>query len=205
MIGSSLVERKDVPVAVDELVDEEIEVDMPSVVGDTSAATSPPPVVPQVEGHCANRFATPPLVFLRPRQPPAASAQPQGTVMPHTLGEFIAAAKIGSSALLQTLAVRRRLLAMDLQPRRSSRIAAKQPGGNTEMRVVRNLMRKLGLIKGDEEPSVEAMEAYHRMYELPLSEDMVEAIAELYGWSLSMIRGCSLPLVGPLGGRLVEA
>jgi hypothetical protein len=66
-------------------------------------------------------------------------------------------------------------------------------------------MRKLGLIKGDEEPSVEAMEAYHRMYELPLSEDMVEAIAELYGWSLSMIRGCSLPLVGPLGGRLVEA
>jgi hypothetical protein len=102
------------------------------------------------------------------------------------------------------LVVRRRLLAMDFQSRRTSRIA-KQPGGNTEVRAVRNLLRKLGLIKADEEPSEAAMEAYHRMYELPLIEDMVEAIAELNGLSLSTIRGCSPPLMGPLGGRLVEA
>jgi hypothetical protein len=52
------------------------------------------------------------------------------------------------------------------------------------MKAVRNLMRKLGLITGDEAPSAAALEAYHKMYELPLTDDMIEAIAEFYGWSL---------------------
>jgi hypothetical protein len=73
------------------------------------------------------------------------------------------------------------------------------------MGAVRNLMRKLGLLKGDEAPSEAALEAYHKMYELPLMDDMIEAIAEFYGWSLSTIRGCSPPLLGMTGGRLIEA
>jgi hypothetical protein len=73
------------------------------------------------------------------------------------------------------------------------------------MRAVRNLMRKLGLLKGDEAPSEAALEAYHKMYELPLMDDMIEAIAEFYGWSLSTIRGCSPPLLGMTGRRLIEA
>jgi hypothetical protein len=73
------------------------------------------------------------------------------------------------------------------------------------MKAVRNLMRKLGLLKGDEAPSEAALEAYRRMYELPLTDDIIEAIAEFYGWSLETIRGCSPPLLGMTGGRLIEA
>jgi hypothetical protein len=62
-----------------------------------------------------------------------------------------------------------------------------------EMKVARNLMRKLGMIIGDEAPSEAALEAYHRMFE-----------AELNSWSLSTIRGCLPPLVGMSGGRLIE-
>jgi hypothetical protein len=76
---------------------------------------------------------------------------------------------------------------------------------DAEMKAVRNLMRKLGLLSGDEAPSVAALEAYHKMYELPLTDDMIEATAEFYGWTLSLIRGCSPPLLGLSGGRLVEA
>ena len=72
------------------------------------------------------------------------------------------------------------------------------------MKAVRNLMRKLGLISGDELPSEAALEAYRRMYDLPLTDDMIEAVAELYGWSLSTIRGCSPPLVGASGGHFIE-
>jgi hypothetical protein len=100
--------------------------------------------------------------------------------------------------------VRKRLVELNFQPRRSSRIA-KQPGGmNAEMKAVRNLMRKLGLISGDEAPTEAALDAYHKMYELPLTDDMIEAIAEFYGWTLSSIRGCSPPMLGMSGGRLVE-
>jgi hypothetical protein len=66
-------------------------------------------------------------------------------------------------------------------------------------------MRKLGLLTGDDAPSVAALEAYHKMYKLPLTDDMIEAIAEFYGWSLSSITGCSPPLLGMSGGLLVEA
>jgi hypothetical protein len=52
---------------------------------------------------------------------------------------------------------------------------------------------------------VAALEAYHKVYELPLTDDMIEAIAEFYGWTLSSIRGCSPPILGMSGGRLVEA
>ncbi|KAK1606657.1 hypothetical protein QYE76_030330 [Lolium multiflorum] len=150
------------------------------------------------------RFATPPVVFSRARQPPAPRQQ-VGVAIPRTLGEFLTAAKSRSDALLQTPAVRRRLAELNFQPRRSSRIAG-QPGGlNAEMKAVRNLMRKLGLLKGDEAPSATALEAYHKMYELHLTDDMIEAIAEFYGWSLSTIRGCSPPMLGMTGGRLIEA
>jgi hypothetical protein len=80
---------------------------------------------------------------------------------------------------------------MDFQPRRGSRIA-KQPGGlNSEQQAVGNLMCKFSLISGDEAPSDVAPEAYSRIFKMPLMDEMIEAIAELYGWSLAMIRGCS--------------
>jgi hypothetical protein len=66
------------------------------------------------------------------------------------------------------------------------------------MRVVCNLMHKLiGLLKGDNT----AMEAYYRMFQLPLTDDMDEAIVELNRWSLTMIRGCSPPMMGMMGGH----
>jgi hypothetical protein len=66
-------------------------------------------------------------------------------------------------------------------------------------------MRKLGLISGDEAPSEATLAAYHKMYELPMTDNLIEVVAELYGWMLSTIRGCSPPLVGQSGGRLVVA
>jgi hypothetical protein len=52
---------------------------------------------------------------------------------------------------------------------------------NMEMKVIINLMRKLGLLSGDEAQSEAALEAYHKMFELPMMDDMIEAIEELYG------------------------
>ena len=75
----------------------------------------------------------------------------------------------------------------------------------TEIRAVWNLMRKLGLALGDEAPNAAALEAYHKLFDLPMIEDMIEAIAELYGWSLSTLRGCSPSMMRMPGGRLVEA
>jgi hypothetical protein len=36
-------------------------------------------------------------------------------------------------------------------------------------------------------------------------DDMIEAIAEFYRWTLSLIGGCSPLLMGMSGGRLLEA
>lgn len=121
------------------------------------------------------------------------------------LGEFLAAAKLRSDAPLMAPPVQRGLMALGFQPRRSFRIAG-QPGGlNSEQKAVCNLMHKLGLISGDEAPSEAALEAYRMMFETPITEDVIEAVAELYGWSLSAIRGCATPLPGMSGGHLVVA
>jgi hypothetical protein len=84
-------------------VDEEISVDpTPArVTRDVGQSTTTPTVC---------HFASPPLVFQRTRQPP----RPLPTVArPRTLGEFLTAAKSRSDALLQTPAVRRRLVELN--------------------------------------------------------------------------------------------
>jgi hypothetical protein len=130
-----------------EKVDEEIVMDSPPVQDDHTTALSPTPSPAPPPTVC--RFASPPVVFQRARQAPPPRPQ-LGMARPRTLGEFLTAAKSRSDALLQTPAVRRRLVELNFQPRRSSRIAG-QPGGlNAEMKAVRNLMRKLGLLEGDE-------------------------------------------------------
>jgi hypothetical protein len=103
----------------EEQVGQEVEADLPPVRGirDEGGVTSPLVVTPTV---C--RFASPPLVFNRSR-PPAAPGPWEFPARPRTLGEFLAAAKSRSDALLQTPAVRRRLVELNFQPRRSSRIA----------------------------------------------------------------------------------
>jgi hypothetical protein len=121
------------------------------------------------------------------------------------LGEFLAAAKLRADTLLLAPPVQRRLIAMDFQPRRSPRIASQPCGLNSEQKAVRNLMRKLGLLPGDEPPSSEALEAYRRLFELPLTDDMIAAIGELYGWSLSSIKSCAMPPPEMSGGRLMVA
>jgi hypothetical protein len=172
--ASTEARRADEDGSDDERVDEEIVMDTPPTrdARDAGLVTSPPATTPTV---C--RFDSPPLVFNRSCHPSV--PRPHAVVArPRTHGEFLTAAKSSSDALLQTPAVRRRLVGLNFQPRRSSRIAG-QPGGlNAEMKAVWNLMRKLSLLEGDEVPSVVALEAYHKMYELPLTDDMIEAITE---------------------------
>jgi hypothetical protein len=206
VVDPSVVSLSHLAVVVDgsdgeESVDEEILADLPPARGirDGAGVTVPPAPSPSV---C--RFASPSVVFNISR-PPVVVRPREAPTRPRTLGEFLMATKSRSDALMQTPSVRRRLVELNFQPRRSSWIAG-QPGGlSTEMKAVRNLMRKLGLLSGDEAPSAAALEAYHKMYELPLTDDMIEAIAEFYGWTLATIRGCSPPMLGMLGGRLVEA
>lgn len=118
--------------AEDEVADEEIVVEQPlvRVIRDTGGFTATPAPTPSI---C--RFASPPLVFNRSR--PAAASRPRDApARPRTLGEFLMAAKSRSDALMQTPAVRRRLVELNFQPRRSSRIAG-QPGGlSSEMKAV---------------------------------------------------------------------
>jgi hypothetical protein len=121
------------------------------------------------------------------------------------LGEFLSAAKLRANTLLLAPLVQRRLMAMDFQPRRSPRIASQLCGLNSEQNAVCKLMHKLGLLPGDEPPSSEALEAYRRLFELPLMDDMIAAIGEVYGWSLSSIKGCAMPSPKMSGGRLMVA
>lgn len=114
----------------DDTVDEEISIDPPSTHGNRDGGSV---AVPSGASPAVCRFASPRLVFQRGRQPPV--HRPQATsARPRTLCEFLEAAKSRSDALLQTPAVRRRLMELNFQPRRSSRIAG-QPGGlNAEMK-----------------------------------------------------------------------
>jgi hypothetical protein len=73
-----------------------------------------------------------------------------------------------------------------------------------EMKMVRNLTLKLDLITGDDAPSKAVLEAYHMMLELPMKDDMIEPIVDLYRWSLAAVIGCSPPLAAMSGGRLIE-
>ncbi|KAK1627408.1 hypothetical protein QYE76_001723 [Lolium multiflorum] len=102
--GARMEEESD-----DEVLDGEIVADPPPPRDgvDTGAAAPPSAAPPSV---C--RFATPPLVFQRARQTPVPRA-PVPLARPRTLGEFLEAAKSRSDALLQTPAVRRRLVELN--------------------------------------------------------------------------------------------
>uniref|UniRef100_A0ACD5YU04 Uncharacterized protein n=1 Tax=Avena sativa TaxID=4498 RepID=A0ACD5YU04_AVESA len=174
-----------------------------TVFASSRPRSSPVSVPPDVAPAPVTRLASPPIHYCR-RVGSGTGLNTPPPTRPRTLGEFLAAAKLRSDAPLLAPPVQRRLMELNFQPRRSSRIA-KQPGGlNSEQKAVRNLMRKLGLIAQDEAPSDVALEAFHRMFETPLTDEMIEAVGELYGWTLSAIRGCATPLPGELsGGHLV--
>jgi hypothetical protein len=77
-------------------------------------------------------------------------------------------------------------------------------GLDTEQRALRVLLRKLGVIEGDESISDEAIAAYHRLFEMPLEDDMIEAMADLYGWSLGSLTDDPGVAMAPAGGSLIE-
>lgn len=125
-----------------------------------------------------SRFASPPIHYGRTRTSSARALI--DAPRPRNLGEFLAAAKSRTDDVLEKPPARRRQLAPDLLPRRSSWLAGQASGLNSEQRAHRVLLRKLGVVKEDEVPSTEAIGAYRRLFEVPLEEDMVAAILDFW-------------------------
>jgi hypothetical protein len=50
----------------------------------------------------------------------------------------------------------------------------------------------------------ETIAAYHRLFEMPLEDDMIEAMADLYGWSLGSLTDDPGVAMAPAGGSLIE-
>jgi hypothetical protein len=57
-----------------------------------------------------------------------------------------------------------------------------------------------GLTKDDEKFSHEAIKAYHKIFEVPLCDDMIKATTELYRWWIGSL-WVDLTLVGWGGGQ----
>lgn len=165
--------------------------------------SSPAASVGEPRTDTTSRFASPPIHYGRSRT--SSSRALVVAPRPGNLGEFLAAAKSRSDALLANPPAHRRQLAPDLQPRRSSRLAGAAVGLNSEQRAQRVLLRKLGIVKEDEVPSKEAIGAYRRLFEVRLEEDMVAAIADFFGWTVASLRVPPPLRSDLLGGRLVEA
>jgi hypothetical protein len=112
----------------------------------------------------SSRFATPPIQFCCNKRAPG---QAQEVPRPRNLGEFLLAAKSRTDMLISSPAVRRRLIELNFQSRRSKRIAWQPVGMDTEQHALHVLLRKLGIIEGDESILEEAIAAYHRLFEMP--------------------------------------
>lgn len=50
----------------------------------------------------------------------------------------------------------------------------------------------------------ETIAAYHRLFEMPLEDDMIEAMADLYGWSLGSLTDDPRVAMAPTGDSLIE-
>jgi hypothetical protein len=72
----------------------------------------------------------------------------------------------------------------DFIPRRSSRLARQRTPNDATRQIQFELLRTMDIGDADEAFSVKALEKYGRLFNSPLSESHIKALAALFGWSV---------------------
>jgi hypothetical protein len=81
---------------------------------------------------------------------------------------------------------RAKQLPADFVPRRSTRLAKNRAGASSAVArcTQQNLMLKLGLVAEPEMLGQQALDDYSRLFNKPLSQSHVAALAALFGWQV---------------------
>lgn len=73
-------------------------------------------------------------------------------------------------------------------PRRSGHIALSDRGLDSEMKAKRVLLRRMGLLQDDEPLSDALLAKYSALFKQPLAEDVIQAFADFYDWSMPSVK-----------------
>ena len=79
---------------------------------------------------------------------------------------------------------RNKQLPPDFIPRRSSRLAKRRTPNDATRQIQFELLRTMDIGDADEAFSDKALEKYGRLFNSPLSESHIKALAALFGWSV---------------------
>lgn len=121
-----------------------------------------------------------------------------------SLSEFIQAVQQRTEPILAIPRRCRKELPPNFTPHRRFRIAKADRGLNSELKAKQVLLRQLGLMEEGATMTNELLAKYAFLFERPLSENVVMAFANFYGWSVPGAAGpgSDTPRAMP---RLVEA
>lgn len=92
---------------------------------------------------------------------------------------------------------RRNEVPPNFTPRRSGRIALTDRGLDSEMKAKRILLRRLGLLQEDEPLNDAILARYSALFKQPLAEDVIQAFADFYGWSLPPVQAGVAVMASP--------
>lgn len=115
-----------------------------------------------------------------------AESRHQSPPAPSEIQAFFNSVRATTHPLLPTPAPRRKRLAAPLNftPRHSSRIAKNDRGLDSESKAKRILLRRLGLVAEDEPISPEVLDRYYKLFQEPLTHNVVQAFTDFHGWKV---------------------
>lgn len=116
-----------------------------------------------------------------------------------SLESFMDAMQTVVAPILPAPAPRRRRneVPPNFTPRRSGRIALTDRGLDSEMKAKRILLRRLGLLQEDEPLNDAILARYSALFKQPLAEDVIQAFADFYGWSLPPVQAGVAVMASP--------
>lgn len=106
-------------------------------------------------------------------------------VPPHVLG-YLQSLKEQTAPILEAPAPRckREDIPPNFTPRHNGRIMKQDGGLDSEAKAKRVLLRRLGLLEEDEPLSAHILAKYSRLFDRPLTTDVVLAFADFFGWQV---------------------